>query len=68
MKHLIDIFAIIGLVASASILMLQKVENKISYTMPERTFLKEKGYSDKQVNGILNNMTKNHKTLEFDTE
>lgn len=66
MKHLIGIFAIIGLVASASILCYKKVE--VENTMPERTFLKEKGYSDKQVNEILNNMTKNHKTLEFDTE
>ena len=64
MKHLVSIFAIIGLVASASILCCKRVE--IENTMPERTFLKEKGYSDEQVNGILNNMTKNHKNLAYD--
>lgn len=64
MKHLISIFAIIGLVASASIYCYKRVE--IENTMPERTFLKEKGYSDEQVNGILNNMTKNHKNLAYD--
>lgn len=64
MKHLISIFAIIGLVASASIWCCKRA--KIENTMPERTFLKEKGYSDEQVNGILNNMTKNHKNLAYD--
>lgn len=66
MKKLIGIFAIIGLVASASIYCYKRVETK--NTMPERTFLKEKGYTNEQINGILNNMTKNYKNLEFDTE
>ena len=64
MKHLISIFAIIGLVASASIYCYKRVE--IENIMPERTFLKEKEYSNEQVNGILNNMTKNHKNLAYD--